>query len=142
MQRSTCATTWAESMTTTIRGSSDHNSLLPSCARFRGATFAVRMNGYRRDIRPIYLESDLERRMCSFRDWNSGCSLMIRNSEFREECLSVHDNSGIVGGWTKGIRAQNKGSKSLFKNELFSRCDFPEYSKRVWSLFGEVTDVI
>lgn len=29
------------------------------------------------------------------------------------------------------VRARNKGSKSLFKNELFSRCDFPEYLKRV-----------
>lgn len=28
-------------------------------------------------------------------------------------------------------KARNKGSKSLFKNELFSRCDFPEYLKRV-----------
>ena len=55
------------------------------------------MNGYRRDIRPIYLASDLERRMCSFRDWNSGSPLMIRNSEFREVCLPVRGNNGIVG---------------------------------------------
>lgn len=43
MQRSTCATTWAESMTTTIRGSSDHNSLLPSCAAH---DFAVQRSQY------------------------------------------------------------------------------------------------
>lgn len=60
---------------------------------------------------------------------------MIRNSEFREVCLPVRGNNGIVGELEKQEH-ENKGSKSLFKNDFFS--PFDDFSRIFKTCVNEV----